>query len=57
MSYQAGGKGIAPRRSDVPSWVGLEEISRGADFVVFRTRRGTKSVPVDQVEKRERMKR
>lgn len=56
MSYTAGGKGIAPRVSDVPAWVGLEEISRNTDFVFFRTRRGVKQVPVDQVETWERMK-
>jgi hypothetical protein len=54
MSYSKGGRNVMERVSDRPSWVGLEEISRDADFVTFKTRHGRKQVPVGDVEKWER---
>lgn len=49
--YKAGGKGIAPRQSERPSWVGLEEISRTQFTVTFRTKTGYKMIPLYQVER------
>lgn len=56
MSYSKGGRKVMERVSDVPSWVGLPEISRDADFVTFKTRRGRKQVPVGDVERWERFR-
>jgi len=44
MTYTAGGKGIAPRRSTEPAWLGLEVVSKDADLVTFKTRMGTMQV-------------
>ncbi len=48
--YKAGGKGIAPRKSERPSWIGLEELSRTRFTVTFKTKTGYKMVPLYQVE-------
>ena len=55
IKYQAGGKGIAPRKSDKPSWVGLEELSRTQFTVTFKTKTGYKMVPLYQVERWEKI--
>lgn len=50
-NYQSGGKGIAPRKSERPSWVGLEVMERNQFTVRFRTATGYKLVPAYQVER------
>jgi hypothetical protein len=56
MTYTPGGKGIAPRQSERPSWIGLEEIGRDALTVTFKTKTGTRTVPLADVEKFNRRK-
>lgn len=49
--YKPAGKGIAPRKSNTPSWVGLEPCGIENGMVKFKTRTGYKLVPVDEVAK------
>ena len=56
MTYTPGGKGIAPRKSERPSWIGLKEKERCSDAVIFKTRTGVMIVAISEIEKFNRRK-
>ncbi len=53
--YKAGGKGIAPRASQTPSWLGLAVVSRDDTFVTLKTRTGYQKVLRDDYEKHRKL--
>jgi hypothetical protein len=53
--YKAGGKGQLQRQNDTPSWVDMPVLERDSDFVTFGTKTNWKMVPVNHVEKWEKI--